>query len=161
MESIIWWVTADLACVQPDLACTQANLGGSRGSEACAQRGRGLRGGLSARPAARHAPKAMTQVMATGRPPAQACPVSPRSTIPIRLSDDPREPSIEIDAARVARDLGLDLAAFRQLMADRKITVLCERGTGEDAGRWRATFYHGDRRLRLVVDAQGNVLTEG
>ena len=54
--------------------------------------------------------------------------------------------------------MGLDVAAFRQLMDDGKITVLCERGTGEDAGTWRASFYYGGRRARFVVDAQGNPL---
>jgi len=84
-----------------------------------------------------------------------------RRTIPLELHDDLRQPAIEVDAARVARGLGLQVAWFRKLMDDRRITVLCERGTGEDTGRWRATFYHDDRRLRLVVDAQGNVLGEG
>lgn len=84
----------------------------------------------------------------------------PTTTIPISLQPGPPGPSIEVDAARIARGLGLEAAAFRQLMADRKITVLCERGTGEDAGHWRASFYLGDRRVRLVVDADGNVLAE-
>lgn len=84
----------------------------------------------------------------------------PPRPIPIRLCEAPHATSVEIDGARVARGLGLEVSAFRQLMADRKIGLLCERGTGEDAGRWRATFYLGERRLRLLVDAQGNVLAE-
>jgi len=89
-----------------------------------------------------------------------AVPMTRRAAIPLSLHEDPREPAIEIDAARVAHGLGLQVAWFRKLMDDRKITVLCERGTGEDAGRWRVTYYHDDRRLRLVVDARGNVLDE-
>lgn len=69
-----------------------------------------------------------------------------------------RTPSVEVDGALVARHLGLDVATFRQLMDQRRIAVLCERGTGEDAGRYRATFYHGERRVRIVVDASGRVL---
>ena len=80
--------------------------------------------------------------------------------LPVSLQAGPRGPSIEVDAARIASGLGLEPAAFRQLMADRKVTVLCERGTGEDAGHWRASFYYGGRRVRLVVDAGGNVLAE-
>jgi len=101
----------------------------------------------------------LIQVMAAG---ARGLHVArmPNATIPISLQGGPRAPDIEIDAARIARGLGLDVADFRQRMADRKITVLCERGTGEDAGRWRASFYLGDRRVRLVVDAAGNVLAE-
>jgi hypothetical protein len=34
--------------------------------------------------------------------------------------------------------------------------VLCERGTGEDAGLYRASFYHEGKRVRLVVDGDGN-----
>lgn len=71
---------------------------------------------------------------------------------------DTIRPELEIDGALIARAMGLDVAAFRQLMDDGKIAVLCERGTGEDAGTWRASFYYGGRRARFVVDAQGNPL---
>jgi hypothetical protein len=54
-----------------------------------------------------------------------------RRQIPAALFEPP---SIEIEGAVVALALGLDIDVFRQLMADRKITVLCERGTGEDNG---------------------------
>ncbi|HET6435922.1 MAG TPA: DUF6522 family protein [Xanthomonadaceae bacterium] len=72
--------------------------------------------------------------------------------IPLELN-----PSLEIpiDGTLVARTLGLDVASFRRLMDERRITVLCERGTGEDAGLYRASFYHEGRRARLVVDAAG------
>lgn len=64
-------------------------------------------------------------------------------------------PAIEIEGALVARELGLEVEEFRRLMEIRKIKVLCERGTGEDAGRYRATFYHGDQRARFIVDRFG------
>ena len=73
-------------------------------------------------------------------------------SIPLQLAD---RPDIEIDGDLVARGLGMDVARFRELMANRKISVLCERGTGEDAGLYRASFYHEGRRMRLVVDAAG------
>jgi hypothetical protein len=79
-----------------------------------------------------------------------------RRQIPAALVDPL---SIEIEGAVVARALGLEVDVFRQLMRDRKITLLCERGTGEDHGRYRATFYHGSRRARLVVDQHGRVLS--
>jgi hypothetical protein len=84
----------------------------------------------------------------------------PPASIPISLLGQAPGPEIEVDATRIARGLGLEAAAFRQLMADRKVTVLCERGTGEDEGRWRASFYWAGRRVRLVVDAAGAVLGE-
>lgn len=67
-------------------------------------------------------------------------------------------PDIEIDGAIVAQGLGLEVAAFRDLMARRKVGVLCERGTGDDSGLYRASFYHEGRRVRLVVDAGGRVV---
>ena len=67
-------------------------------------------------------------------------------------------PAIDIDGALVARSLEMEVDTFRKLMSEGKISVLCERGTGEDAGTWRASFYYGGRRARFVVDAQGNPL---
>ena len=78
--------------------------------------------------------------------------------IPIELAG---APEIEIDGASVARGFGLEVEAFRQLMDDRKISVLCERGTGEEAGLYRASFYHGTRRVRLVVDRDGTPMSGG
>lgn len=75
--------------------------------------------------------------------------------IPIALDS---APDIAVDGDLVARALGLDTTAFRQLMEDRKIAVLCERGTGEDAGLYRATFYFDRRRARLVVDGAGQLV---
>ena len=68
--------------------------------------------------------------------------------------------AIEIDGALVAGGLGLSLDDFRQLMEQRRITVLCERGTGEDAGPYRASFYHEGKRVRLVVDSDGNPIPD-
>ncbi len=70
-------------------------------------------------------------------------------------------PEVEIDAALVADGLDLDVEEFRRLMEQRRISVLCERGTGEDAGLYRASFYYGERRVRLVVDASGNPVPHG
>lgn len=67
-------------------------------------------------------------------------------------------PALEIDGARVAARVGLDVPAFRQLMDQGRIAVLCERGTGEDDGTWRATFYHGRQRVRFLIDRRGRVI---
>lgn len=74
-------------------------------------------------------------------------------SIPVDLNPST---TVEIDAAIVASGLGLALADFRQLMEDRKVSVLCERGVGDDAGLYRASFYHEGKRVRLVVDSDGN-----
>jgi len=67
-------------------------------------------------------------------------------------------PALEIDGARVAARIGLELPVFRRLMDQGRIAVLCERGTGEDEGTWRATFYHGRQRARFLVDRHGRVV---
>jgi hypothetical protein len=72
--------------------------------------------------------------------------------IPIQLSS---VRAVEIDGARGARGRGRATDAFRSLMEDHQVTVLCERGTGEDAGLYRASFYYAGKRVRLVVDADG------
>lgn len=64
---------------------------------------------------------------------------------------------LEVDATLVARGLELDVDTFRQLMDERSIAVLCERGTSEDAGLYRASFYHGARRVRMVLDREGRL----
>ncbi len=69
-------------------------------------------------------------------------------------------PAIDIDGTLVARSLEMEVDTFRKLMGDGKISVLCERGTGEDAGRYRASFYYGGKRARFVVDETGRVLDE-
>jgi hypothetical protein len=79
-----------------------------------------------------------------------------RSQIPATLFVPP---SIEIEGSVVARALGLDVGVFKQLMTDRKITTLCERGTGTDSGRYRVSFYYGNRRVRLVLDEDGRELS--
>ena len=67
-------------------------------------------------------------------------------------------PQVEFDAAPVARGLALEPVQFRELMEQGRIQVLCERGVGEDAGLYRATFYYGGRRARLVVDGAGTLV---
>ena len=64
-------------------------------------------------------------------------------------------PPIDIDGTLVARALSLEVADFRRLMDIGKITVLCERGTGEDSGRYRASFYHAGQRARFVRGRSG------
>ena len=80
------------------------------------------------------------------------------TTLPLSFHPTRNDTPIEVDGAAVARERDLDVARFRQLMDAGKITLLCERGTGEDEGTWRVSFYHDGRRARFVVDAQGRFL---
>lgn len=64
-----------------------------------------------------------------------------------------------IDASLLADTFGLSQDEIRARMRAETITSRCEEGVDEDAGRWRLTFYYGDRACRLIVDAAGKVLT--
>lgn len=65
---------------------------------------------------------------------------------------------VEVDARLVAEGLGLDPVQVPAMIEDRRIATLCERGTGEDAGLFRFTFYYRGQRFRLVTDAAGEPL---
>lgn len=63
-----------------------------------------------------------------------------------------------IDAGTLAAELDLTPETVMAGLRDGTITTLTERGEGEDAGRWRLSFFHGNRRLRLIVDDSGAIL---
>jgi hypothetical protein len=66
--------------------------------------------------------------------------------------------AIEIDAATIAEALDIDPSLVPQRIRDGALTTRCERGVDADEGRYRLTFFTDRRRLRLIVDAAGNVL---
>ena len=66
--------------------------------------------------------------------------------------------AVNIDAALIASDLELDPATVLEEMRSGRLTSRWERGVDKDAGRYRVTFFHGNRRLCLTVDADGQVL---
>ena len=66
--------------------------------------------------------------------------------------------AIRIDAAIIAAGFAIKPVLVHHLLRKGKITSLCERGIDEDAGRYRLTFFHKNRRLRLVTDAAGNII---
>lgn len=68
--------------------------------------------------------------------------------------------AVSVDAALIAQSFAIDPAQVQALMREGKITGLCERGEGEDAGRHRLTFYYGNKRASLVVDAAGRVIEQ-
>lgn len=70
-----------------------------------------------------------------------------------------RAPQIEIEAVVVAPSLGLHPREFQKLLQSGKIATLCERGTGEDSGTFRISFYHQRQRARLVIAADGRLLS--
>jgi uncharacterized protein DUF6522 len=73
---------------------------------------------------------------------------------PVLLNDD----AIEIEASVIAEGLDLSLPQLRQQMRAGRITSFSERGTGEDLGRHRLTFFSEHRRFRVVVDERGTII---
>ena len=69
-----------------------------------------------------------------------------------------RRVTLRIDAAVIGQGLNVEPSLVQILMREGKITALCERGVDEDAGRYRMTFFHENRRFRLVVDEEGNAI---
>ncbi|MEQ1612136.1 MAG: DUF6522 family protein [Hyphomicrobiaceae bacterium] len=63
-----------------------------------------------------------------------------------------------VDASVIAHEFGIDELTLRDLMSRGEVTSTHEVGTDEDAGRHRLTFFHGDRQLRMLVDADGLIL---
>jgi hypothetical protein len=65
---------------------------------------------------------------------------------------------VQVDAAIVAEGLKITPSLVQEQMRKGKITTLCERGIDDDQGRHRLTFFSASRRLRLLVDDNGNIL---
>ncbi|MGJ3262494.1 MAG: DUF6522 family protein [Salinarimonas sp.] len=73
----------------------------------------------------------------------------------VRRDDD----GFDVDAAMIGDGLGLEPARVVALLREGAITSRVERGEGEDAGRWRLSFFHESARFRIIVDEAGRVLT--
>jgi hypothetical protein len=69
-----------------------------------------------------------------------------------------RSDEIQIDAAVVAAGLGIELSAVCALMRSGQVTSLCERGEGDDQGRFRLTFFYRGKRFRVTVDEGGRIV---
>ena len=73
---------------------------------------------------------------------------------PVLLGND----VIEVEASVIAEGLDLSPSELRQQMREGRITSLSERGTGEDMGRHRLTFFSEHRRFRIVLDDRGAII---
>ena len=73
----------------------------------------------------------------------------------IAIEDD----GFVVDAEILGTAFELDPATVPKRLRTGEITSRCESGEGEDAGRWRLTFYYGGRALRFIVDAHGAILS--
>ncbi|MSU88827.1 hypothetical protein GE300_04220 [Rhodobacteraceae bacterium 2CG4] len=69
------------------------------------------------------------------------------------------EGGVTVAADEIAPLLGLAPAEVRAKMRSGEITTMHEQGTGDDAGRFRVTFFYAGQRLRLTCAADGTVLS--
>lgn len=67
---------------------------------------------------------------------------------------------VQVEAEYLAKALDLDIDALRRGMGDGTITSRFEAGEGKDAGRIRLTFFSANRRVQLVADESGRILTK-
>jgi hypothetical protein len=63
-----------------------------------------------------------------------------------------------VDATVLANALDLSPLQVLEELRSHRITAIFERGIDEDEGRCRLTFFHRNRRVRLIVDEQGAVV---
>ena len=64
-----------------------------------------------------------------------------------------------VAAEDLAPLLGVPPRELPRLMREGRVAAVHERGEGADAGRFRLTFRHGARRVRLTCDEGGRVLS--
>ncbi|MCF2870343.1 DUF6522 family protein [Octadecabacter sp. G9-8] len=65
-----------------------------------------------------------------------------------------------IDAQDLGPLLGLHPAEVQAKMRSGHITSTYEVGQGEDAGRFRLTFFHAGKRVRLTCNEDGDVISK-
>ncbi len=63
-----------------------------------------------------------------------------------------------IDAALLGELLNVPSCRVQDLMRQKEITGLCERGEGEHQGMYRLTFFYKGRRARVSVDEAGEIV---
>ncbi len=66
----------------------------------------------------------------------------------------------QVDASVIATAFGIDPATLQARMRAGEVTSLCEAGVDTDLGKFRLTFRHAGRALRLTVTADGTVLSQ-
>lgn len=75
----------------------------------------------------------------------------------IEIAGDEHGQSFTVPAEEIAAGLRLAPEQVQPLLAARVITSWVEAGVGEDFGTFRLSFATDKRRLRLIVDALGQI----
>lgn len=88
------------------------------------------------------------------KPEARALPAAGRHAMRVEIAGG----DIVVDAEMLAPMFDIPAEDVPGLMRTQAITSICERGAGEDEGRYRLSFFYRNRRVRLSIDPAGRVL---
>ncbi len=64
-----------------------------------------------------------------------------------------------VEAESIAEAFGISATSVQELMRSGAITSRCEKGEGEDEGRWRLTFFYNNRAFRLTLDEAAKIIS--
>lgn len=67
--------------------------------------------------------------------------------------------AVQVDANVLAQAFAISTERLKLGMREGVITSRFEKGEGDDAGKVRLTFFSTDRRVRMIADQRGTVLT--
>jgi Family of unknown function (DUF6522) len=73
---------------------------------------------------------------------------------PVRFEDG----GMNVDASIVAEGLSISPELLLERMREGRITSLCEKGEGQDSGRFRLSFFSEHCRFSLIVDESGKIV---
>ena len=68
--------------------------------------------------------------------------------------------TFHVDAAVIAVGLDIETDRVLDLLRSGEITSRSEQGVGVDAGFHRLTFYHRNRRFRVIIDEAGRIIRQ-
>lgn len=77
----------------------------------------------------------------------------------MRMKLELAEGRITVPAELLATSFGIEPAEVQALMTSGGITSRSETGEAEHAGRFRVTFWYGDRQVRFTCSDDGTILT--
>lgn len=65
-----------------------------------------------------------------------------------------------VEADIIGEAFGIAASTVQGLMQANAITSRCEKGEGDDEGRWRLTFFYNNRAFRVTVDEASQIISQ-
>lgn len=70
------------------------------------------------------------------------------------------ESGFVVEADIIGEAFGIAASSVQGLMQANAITSRCEKGEGEDEGRWRLTFFYNNRAFRLTINDASQIISQ-